>query len=201
MESLFPNQDVRQLIADAREGRKESLDQICRGLLPAVARMCHSLFPDYLLAKTGESDLVQEAMLGASQNFSCFQGQHEADLLGWVRVIVENKSMDLKRRYHAAEMRDISRERPLAAEASSRLDILLADSSQSPLAKLITADEAARVRQLVLELPDHYQAVVRLRHADGLSFPEIAAHLNRTEPSVKNLYVRALEILEQGLSD
>lgn len=200
MNSVFPNQDIQRLIEQARKGHQESLNEICKGLLPVVTRMCHSLFPEHLIAKSGESDLVQESLLGVSQCFATFQGTDEAALVAWVQAIVEHKSMNIKRRFHGTEMRDVARERPLEAEASSRLEMLLAGSSESPLDQLISIEEFQQLHRLLQQLPSHYQEIVQLRHRDAFSFPEIASQLNRTEASVKNIYVRALQQLENGLS-
>lgn len=191
---------MKCLIQQAKQGDKSSLDEICSGLLPVVERLCQTRFPECLKAKAGTSDLVQESMLGAAENLGSLQGSNEADLVAWVQVIVENKAQDLRRRFLLAEKRDVSRELSLTQQRSSALGILLQDSSKTPLEKLISREQARRLEQLVSELPNHYQEIVNLRHRDGLTFPDIAATLGKTEPAVKNIYVRAIQSIEREIN-
>ena len=58
--------------------------------------------------------------------------------------------------------------------------------------------QASRREQAVLpgrrdrRLPDDYREVIILRQLEGLSFPQVAERMGRTEDSVKNLWARAL---------
>jgi RNA polymerase sigma-70 factor (ECF subfamily) len=199
MTSLFPRQNVKDLIAHAKQGDRPSLDAICNGLIPVVERMCRTRFPEGLKAKAGESDLVQESMLGAAARLTSLQGSNEADLVAWMEVIVENKAQDLRRRFQLAEKRNVSLEVSISHQKSSRRDLSLPDSPQAPLDKLISVEQSERLQQLVRRLPEHYQQIVWLRHRDGFSFPEIAICTNKSLPTVKNIYVRALKVLGHGI--
>jgi RNA polymerase sigma-70 factor (ECF subfamily) len=201
---ITSNEGWRRLIAEAKNGNQTSLDEVCKNLLPLVEQVSQSVYPTYLQAKAGKSDLVQEAMLGVSEHIASLQGSHINDLHAWVHVIVENKAMDLKRRYLAGK-RDILREQSISqrnpyAENSRNLEMGLEDSSQTPVGKLISAEQAQHIQHLVLELCPHYREIVQLRHREGLSFPEIASRTGRTEAAVKNIYVRAVASLKHELT-
>src|SRR4051812_1718348 len=93
---------IRQLIDRARAADSESLAKLLE------------LYRDYLrlLARTGTdaaqrrkadpSDLVQETMLKATQNFARFRGNSEAELAAWLRQILAQCLVDHVRRYRAS---------------------------------------------------------------------------------------------------
>jgi RNA polymerase sigma-70 factor (ECF subfamily) len=62
-------------------------------------------------------------------------------------------------------------------------------------------DQAVLLATLLEEMPKDYQQVLELRHIDGLTFPQIAARMSRTEDSVKNLWARALARLRRALGE
>ncbi len=49
-------------------------------------------------------------------------------------------------------------------------------------------------------LPSHYRQVILLRSFQQHSFPEVAAQMQRSVSSVKKLWPRALEQLQQELN-
>src|SRR3954462_8195439 len=60
-----------------------------------------------LVAKTGDSDLVQEALLGAHFDFARFQGQSREELFAWLRAILHNRLAFVARHYRDTEMRRV----------------------------------------------------------------------------------------------
>ena len=50
-------------------------------------------------------------------------------------------------------------------------------------------------------LPEDYREVIILRQLEGLSFPDVARRMGRTEDSVKNVWLRALARLRPMLED
>ena len=55
-----------------------------------------------------------------------------------------------------------------------------------------SATSADTLRQVLAQLPDHYQRVLTLRFLEGLSIKETAAEMGITENNVKVLQLRAL---------
>jgi len=153
-----------------------------------------------LRTKIFESDLVQESLLGVVKTFDKFQGQTKSDLLHWVRGILNKKTLELQRHFLGFEKRDVRREQRGDLKNSSHADVGLADLMAPALDRLITAEEAARVRFLISQLPEHYRQVVEYRFLQDLSFPEIALAMNRTEPAVKNIFIRAMATLAREMS-
>lgn len=200
------NSELRQLIQQSRQiashvaHSKETLNTICAHLRPLLISLCRGHFKPQLQAKTGESDLVQEALIGVSQGFHTFRGQTVEELYAWANGILYNKSVELQRHYLGVSKRNIKLECSFSTRSTYEKAAHQKVESTTPLEKMVRAEDAVRVRELVSRLePAHYGDVIRLRHLMGLSFPEIATRLGRTEPSVKNIYVRALEQLERGM--
>lgn len=199
IELSFSESDLAEVISLAKLGDQQSLDHLCQGLLPHIRHWCHIHFPECLKAKVGESDLVQESILGASENIASLKGSQYPDLLAWVQGIVENKARDLQRRFLLAEKRDATREKTLTQLESSQWGILLKDSSPGPLDQLMTVELIERIQRLVAKLPAHYQQIVMLRHQDGLTLPEIASRIGKTEAAVKKIYYRAVSSLKDDI--
>ena len=51
--------------------------------------------------------------------------------------------------------------------------------------------DVARAREVLAGLGGHHRAALTLRYVDGLSVPEVAAHLRRTVHATEALLVRA----------
>lgn len=199
MESAASDSEMLVLIEAAQLGSDQALNELCGCLRPYLEEYCRGRISGPLRTKIPESDIVQESLLGMSRTFSRFEGQTKSELVAWVRGILENKSAELQRRFLGAEKRDLQRECHLDLENSNQPGCLEPDSVVPPLESMITAEDAARVRILTDRLPEHYRQVIELRFLSELSFPDIAARMQRTEASVKNIFVRALELLAKGL--
>jgi len=51
------------------------------------------------------------------------------------------------------------------------------------------------------KLPEDYRNVIILRHLTGLTFPEVARRMHKTQDSVEKLWLRALARLRQAFGD
>ena len=70
-----------------------------------------------------------------------------------------------------------------------------ADERTEPAATIGRRDAARTWADLLLTLPPAYRSAVVLRHVDGLSYPEMAAALDRPEGTVKAQVHRGLALL------
>ena len=71
----------------------------------------------------------------------------------------------------------------------------LPDGEPSPAARLEERERGEAVRATLQRLPEHYRAVVVLRHYENLKFREIAAVLGIPEGTVKSRMAEALDQL------
>jgi RNA polymerase sigma-70 factor (ECF subfamily) len=62
------------------------------------------------------------------------------------------------------------------------------------------AERAETIREAILSLPDHYRAVIELRHFFDMSYKEIAQTLELPLSDVKSHLFRARKTLAERLS-
>jgi RNA polymerase sigma-70 factor (ECF subfamily) len=183
----------------ARGGSAEALGELledCRAYLQAVAA---EVLPAELRPKVSESDLVQETFLEARRDFHGFQGATEAELLGWLRVILLHNLANQRRRFQGTGKRLASREVPLDADESGPHVQQLVDDGPSPssAARANERDEALE-RALAQLSDDQREAIVR-HTRDKQTFAQIGAALGRSPEAARKLWTRALERLQHIL--
>jgi len=174
-------------------------EEVCAALYPVVSLYARGNVPAAISSKAGESDLVQEALLGISQGWRNFRGQTEGELCAWVKGVVRNKLLELQRKYGGVESRDVRRECSLDEAMSVGTGGLASGSSLAPLEKLVTAEEVARVQALLPQLHQIYQQVLDMRWRLELTFQQIAIELGRTEASVRHIHSRAIDLLRERM--
>lgn len=180
---------IEQLLAAARQGSAQSLAELlvaCRDYLLAIA---NSELQPSLQGKIGASDLVQETFVAAYNNFADFRGHSEAELLGWLRVILINQMTSTVRFYRFTEKRRVDREVPLAAQAKA------VSTSRNPVSELLREENIHRLRTAIQQLSEPHRSAIELRSIEQLSFVEIGQRLGRSEEAARKLWGRALLML------
>jgi RNA polymerase sigma-70 factor, ECF subfamily len=71
----------------------------------------------------------------------------------------------------------------------------------SPSQQAVRREQAVLLADALQDLPEDYREVIILRQLEGLSFPDVARRVGRTEDSVKNVWLRALARLRRALQD
>jgi RNA polymerase sigma-70 factor, ECF subfamily len=196
--------DLGPLLRLARTGSGAALGELLewyRNYLTLLARL---QIGRRLRSKIDPADLVQETFLEAHRHFARFQGNTEAELVGWLRGILATNLAHLLRRYLGTQRRDVRLERQLALDLdqSSRvLDQALPASQSSPSQQAVRREQAVLLADALQCLPDDYREVIVLRQLEGLSFPEVAQRMDRSLDSVKKLWIRGLDRLRRALGD
>jgi RNA polymerase sigma-70 factor, ECF subfamily len=194
--------DPAELLKRARDGDGAALGlllQRYRAYLKLLARL---EIGRRLSGKLEPSDVVQETFLEAHRDFGAFRGTTEAEFTRWLRRILATNLANAVRHYYGTQRRDIRLERDLAEqlhESSAHLGSALVGSDTSPSLQAARREEAVTLADALTQLPVDYREVLVLRHLEGLSFPDVAGRMGRTEDSVKNLWARALARLRRLL--
>jgi RNA polymerase sigma-70 factor (ECF subfamily) len=155
-----------------------------------------------LQSKLDPSDVVQETLLKAHQNFAQFRGQTSAELAGWLRRILANTMAEAVRRYTAGARR-VGREQSLEAaleESSARLEHWLAQDGPSAGHQADRQERLLGLADAMAALPDDQRRAVELHHLMGWPVAKVAAEMGRSPAAVGSLLFRALKKLRELLS-
>jgi RNA polymerase sigma-70 factor (ECF subfamily) len=157
-----------------------------------------------LRSKVDVEDLLQEIWLEIHRKISLFRGGSEREFLTWVRRVIGSILANQIRHYIGTKGRDLRLERALADEldqSSRALNASLVAQQSSPSQQAVRREQAVLLADALQNLPDDYREVIILRQLEGLSFPDVARQMGRTEDSVKNVWLRALARLRHTLED
>jgi RNA polymerase sigma-70 factor, ECF subfamily len=196
--------DPVQMIQEARAGAGADLGPLLdlyRNYLRLLARV--EIGPR-LQGKVDASDLVQETFLEAHRNFALFRGTDEPQFVCWLRQILAAKVANLLRHYLGTQGRDVRLEQDLAVHLDNSSRVLgheLAASLTSPSQQAVQREQAVLLADALDRLPEDYREVIVLRHLEGLTFPEVARRMGRTQDSVDKLWVRALARLRHAFGE
>lgn len=191
-----------ELLQQARAGDEEARERLfvlCRDYVGIVAT---SQVGPWMQAKVGASDLVQQTLLDMHRGMAEFRGETDAELLAWLRRILNHNATDCVRQYGGTKKRQTRREVPLdrysPGESEARaLDPK--DPGESPSQCVLRREREVEVANALALLPPDYQEVIELRNLQRLSFEEVAERLGRSRGAVQMLWMRALRKLEEIL--
>lgn len=184
---------LEKLLQQARDGDPHALSTLldsCRDYLLAIA---NSELETWLQGKIGASDFVQETFVAACNKFDDFRGTTEAELLGWLRVILLRQISTTGRSYRFTEKRSVDREVPDKALAKT------SSNSRNPLSELMRDENVDRLKKAIAQLSPDYRAAIELRSIEQLSFVEIGQRLGRSEEASRKLWGRAMIVLSELL--
>jgi RNA polymerase sigma-70 factor (ECF subfamily) len=141
----------------------------------------------YLYSRIGSEDGAEEAtaqtFLSALESFGHYH--HKGYFAAWLFAIARRKSADHHRR--ASRIADLADSLPSADE-----DLLQ---------QAVRRDQLDTLRQILANLPEADQELLRLRFAASLSFAEMARLLNRSEDAVKKSLYRLLQRVQDEMED
>ena len=189
-----------QLILDARTGNEAALGsllELYRNYLRLLARV---EIGRRLQGKLDASDLVQDTFTEAHRNFTLFRGKDEPQFVQWLRQILAARTANLVRHYFGTQGRNVRLEQELAAaldNSSCALGLQLAGSQSSPSQAAARREQAVLLADALSRLPEDYRDAIVLRNLEGLTFPEVARRMGRSQDSVEKLWLRGLARLRQ----
>jgi RNA polymerase sigma-70 factor (ECF subfamily) len=157
-----------------------------------------------LRSKVDVEDLLQEIWLEIHRKIPLFRGGSEREFLTWVRRVIGAILANQIRHYIGTKGRDLRLERALGDEldqSSRALNESLVAAQSSPSQQAVRREQAVLLADALQGLPEDYREVIILRQLEGLSFPDVARRMGRTEDSVKNVWLRALARLRRTLED
>lgn len=179
-----------------------TLAALYRGFIKAWA---HNHLPARLRKRVHSSSVVQETLLRVHAHAEQFVGTVPAQFEGYLLRVAKNVILDLSR-FHHAKRRNMDRDLRLAdlqsAEFWQAVQTSAIDVSNSSRKSATEQDDPShRIQRALLELPKHYQYVIRSHFELGLTIKQLAANLDCTEGAVRELLRRAIARLKTRLND
>jgi RNA polymerase sigma-70 factor (ECF subfamily) len=189
--------DLCRLIERARRHEPGALDRLLDSYRNYLRLLARTGLDASLQGKADPSDLVQDALLKASQRFGQFHGANDAELAGWLRRILARCLADFVRRYRTGGRR-AGREQSLdqlLARSSQAMERILATNGASPSTSAQRRDLGVMLSDALAELTTDHREVIVLHHLEGLGWDDVARRMGRTAAAVRMLWTRALKQL------
>lgn len=184
---------VERSVVAAREGSYAALGQLFDHYHDYLLGIARQDLGKALAGKIAPSDVVQETFLQATKAFPKFDGRTDAELRAWLRKILINQLIDIRKSFQA-QKRCISLEVPLepsAGEASC--------PQPRPSSIAVTAESQAAVEAALARLPKDYRRVLILRSFENLPFTDVGIELDRSADAARRLWTRAIQRLAAEL--
>jgi len=195
----MPNREYQTLIEEALKGNQDAIGQLLDRHRPYLKMLTQRAVDGHFQARIGDSDLVQQTCLSAIRDFEKFDGKDVAQFVAWLQKIHERNIQDTIRKHLGADKRSIDKERsPEAGENDQGLYHL---KTLSPSQRVMQAEEAVRLAEVMSSLPEDQREAVRLRHLEGWTLAELEEHFERSETAVASLIKRGLENLRKQLKN
>lgn len=204
IKGLSVQSDIGDLIEQARGGDPEILGRLLASYQNYLRLLAKIEIGRRLQGKVDASDVVQETFLEAHRHFPSFQGHATGQFTKWLRTILASTLANTVRRYLGTQARDLRLEQELAADldqSTCALGQMLVDPHSSPSQQAMRGEQTLMVAEAMGRLPEDYQAVLVLRHLEGLTFPQVAERMNRSVDSVEKLWLRGLTRLKREFGE
>lgn len=85
-------------------------------------------------------------------------------------------------------------------ENSEEILPFLTDSGSRPDEQVLSSEKTRQIIEAISRLPDNYQEVISMRLIKGLSNPEIAKILGKSDVAIRKIYSRGIQKLQLELS-
>jgi RNA polymerase sigma-70 factor (ECF subfamily) len=170
------------LVAKAQAGDKDAFFALYDRYLGKVFNRVKSKIP-----QQEAEDVTQDVFIAVSRSLKSFK--QEARFNTWLYTIVNRQIADFYRRRSRHN-----------GGADTEVDLESGESVPTVL------DSQEIDRRLVIQramntLPEHYQEIILMRFADGLTFSEIAEERAQSLEAIKSLYRRAIQAVRAEISE
>jgi len=152
----------------------------------------------HLAGRFTPADVLQETMMAAARDEGDYLNDSSVPIYLRLRVVLLQVVQRLERQHLATLKRDAFREAPPEenrAESAPWIERIPSDAT-SPVSRLARDERAELLHAAVARLGSDDQAVLELRHDEGLSNYECAALLDLSPAAASARYVRALQHLK-----
>ena len=179
---MFVDQSDEDLVRQARDGDGDAFLALYERYSGIVYRRVRSRVPSQYA-----EDVTQEVFIAVVRSLPRFEARSRFST--WLYTIVSRQIADFYRQH-----------RRYADPSNVALDDVEGMLS-TPLYKHERSDERALIQQALAQLPEHYQNVILMRFADGLTFAEIARQNGQSLEATKSLFRRAIQAIRNEIGE
>lgn len=185
-----PRHDTQALIDRACHGEQSAAVELLAIYRPRLHNLVAAHLNERMARRVDASDIVQEALLAASQRLPEYFRRAPYPFYAWLRQIAWDRLHDANRRHIDAERRSVHREDPLGL-SSAAIDDLMTETTD-PGGQVLKAEQRERIRALLARLSESEREVLIMKYLENLTNPECAAVLGVSVAAVKKRHVRAI---------
>ena len=179
-----------------RGGDRSALAELFSEHVDRLKRWVDVRLDPRLRSRLSASDVLQEVYISAEQRLDHFRGLPDMPFSVWVRLLADQRLVEVHRRHLGAEARDAGREvaidRPGPSTSAGNLAARLMGDLTSPSQAAIRVEVQESLVQTIEAMDPLDREVLVLRHFDELSNEEVAKLLDIPKGTASKRYVRAL---------
>ena len=194
------DEQFRMLIRRAHEADREAVGELLEQYRDHLRVVAAGRMGSLLNRRLGVSDVVQQTLMEAHQNFRQFTGGEHSELRAWLGRILQCNIINAIRDHLYTQKRALALERPLNSVADGNGAAVPCRTS-TPSLRASQIEESLRLLDQLDRLPADQAAAVRMRHMECRSIAEIADELNRSKTAAAGLVKRGMEKLRQQLRE
>lgn len=194
-----------------RLGDESALAALFESHRERLRRWVENRLDGRLRGRLSPSDVMQEVYIAAAQRLDHFRERPDMPFSVWVRLLADQRLVEVHRRHLGAEARDAGREVAIGkagpTSSAANLAARLAGDLTSPSQAAVRHEVHELLVRTIEAMDPLDRDVLALRHFDELTNDEVAQLLGIPKGTASKRYVRALArlrtILEQvpGLLD
>jgi RNA polymerase sigma-70 factor (ECF subfamily) len=198
--------ETEELLARLRAGDQQALAELYSGQRERLRRMVALRLDRRLGGRVSPSDVLQEAYIDAVKLLDHYFAKPDLPFLGWLRLVVAQRLLQIHRQHLGAGMRNVALEIPggrgaWPAASSLCLAERLAGDLTTPSEAAGRNEARARLEAAFEQMDPLDREILTLRHFEELSNGEVAEILGIQKAAASKRYVRALTRLKAALAD
>ena len=174
-----------ELVQSTLAGRESDFEELVRRYQRPIAAYVYRMVGDYDAAL----DLTQEVFIKVYASLSRYRPEFKFST--WIYKIAHNSAIDHLRRHATREA--------VASSEDNRAEGTVESRRLSPEQESERSERCSEIEQVVQLLPAPYRELILLRHAQDLSYEEIAEVTGLPLGTVKNRLFRAREAMREHL--
>lgn len=188
--------ETDRLLARVAQGDGRACEQLLGRQRDYLRRLLEARMEPGLRQRVDPSDVIQDTLVEANRRMDDYLKRRPTTFRLWLRRKALEQLVNA-RRHHFAHKRAVDRETPMSDASSLAIARSLVASRASAI--LQRKEQAAQVREAIMQLSESDREVLLLRNVEQLSNAEVAQLLEIDAKTASKRYGRAILKLAEKL--